>query len=95
MTKFFNIFKKPCFWPFLTYFPNFLGNIFFLENPSLSPTTSYGFLASCQNSEKTNNTIPENARTDGRTDRRTDGWTDGRTDRPYFIGPFGLPPGFQ
>ena len=45
-------------------------------------TTSYGFLALCQNSEKTNDTIPRK-----RLDRRTD--------RPYFIGPFRLPPGVQ
>ena len=30
-----------------------------------------------------------------RTDRRKDGKTGGRKDRPYFIGPFQLPPGFQ
>ena len=33
----------------------------------------------------------ENAHTDG----RTEGWKDRRTDRPYFIGPFCLPPGVQ
>ena len=33
----------------------------------------------------------ENTRTDGRTEGRMDG----RTDRPYFIGPFRLPPGVQ
>ena len=86
MTKFFNIFKKPCFQPLLAYFPNFAARKIFLENPALSRTTSYGFLASCQNLEKTNDTIPRK-----RPDRRTDG----RTDRPYFIGPFRLPPGVQ
>ena len=40
---------------FLAHFPNF-GGSFFLENPPLSHT-SYGFLASCQNLEKTNDTI--------------------------------------
>ena len=30
----------------------------FLENPALSRTTSHGFLASCQNLAKTNDTIP-------------------------------------
>ena len=29
------------------------------------------------------------------TDKRTDGRTEGQTDRPYFIGPFRLPPGVQ
>ena len=75
MTKFFNILKKPCFWPKL-----------FLENPARSHTALYEFLASCQNLEKTNDTIPRK-----RPDRRKDG----RTDRPYFIGPFRLTPGVQ
>ena len=46
----------------------FGANKFFPENPALSRTTSYGFLAPCQNSEKTNDTIPRK-RLDGRTDR--------------------------
>ena len=44
---------------------------FFLENPAVSCTTSYGFLESSQNSEKTNNTIPR---------KRPDRWKDGRTE---------------
>ena len=55
MTKFFNKFKKPCFWPI---FPNFIAEIFFPENPALSCTTLYGFLAPCQNLEKINDKIP-------------------------------------
>ena len=48
---------------------------FFLENPALSRTTSYGFLATCQNLEKTNDTIPRKC-LDGRTDGgREDGQT--------------------
>ena len=75
MTKFFNILKKPCFWPKL-----------FLENPARSHTALYEFLASCQNLEKTNDTIPRK-----RPDRRK-----GRkTDRPYFIEPFWLTPVVQ
>ena len=66
MTEFFNIFKKPFF---LAHFPNFWGKFFFfLENPPLSHTISYGFLASCQNLEKTNDTIPRK-----RPDRRKGG----------------------
>ena len=65
MTKFFNIFKKPCFWPI---FPIFEKKIFFLENPALSRTTSYGFLASRQKLQKTNDTIPRK-----RPDRQKDG----------------------
>ena len=85
MTKFFNIFKKkPVFGPFLAHFPNFWRN-FFLENRALSSTTSYGFVASCQNLEKTNDSIPRK-HLDRQKDRRTD-----RRDRPYFIGSFWLP----
>ena len=54
MIKSFNKFKKPVFGPFLVYFPKFFSP----ENPALSHTTLYGFLASCQNSEKTNDAIP-------------------------------------
>ena len=35
----------------------FKKNPVFLENPALSRTTSYGFLALCQNLEKVNDTI--------------------------------------
>ena len=63
MTKFFNIFKKPCFWPKL-----------FLENPARSHTALYEFLASCQNLEKTNDTIPRK-RSDRQKDRQKDGET--------------------
>ena len=83
MTKFFNIFKEPCFWPI---FPMLWAKNFFLENPTLSRTNSYGFLAPCQNLEKTKDTISRK-----RLDRRKDG----RTDRPYFIGPFWVPPEVQ
>ena len=72
MTKFFNIFKKPCFWPI---FPIFGAKNFFLENPALSRTTSYGFLASCQNLEKTNDKIPRK-----HPDRRKDKGMQGQTD---------------
>ena len=41
----------------------------------LSRTTSYGFLAPCQNLEKTNDTIPRK-----RPDRMTEGWKDGWKD---------------
>ena len=69
---------------FLTYFwsifPILEAKIFFWKI-RLSRTTSYGFLASCLNLEKTNDAIPRK-----RPDRRK-----GRkTDRPYFIEPFWL-----
>ena len=93
MTKFFNRFKKlskTVFDPFLVHFPNFFGKIFFLENPVLLRTTSYGFLVPCLNLEKTNDTIPRK-----RLERRKDGRKNGRMVRPYFIGPFWLLSGVQ
>ena len=55
MPRFFNILKKKTvFDPFLVHFPNFGGK----KNPALSHTTSYGLLASYQNLEKTNDSIP-------------------------------------
>ena len=59
--------KKHCFWPI---FPIFWAKKIFIENPALSYTSSYGFLASCQNLEKTNDTISRK-----RPDRRKDGQT--------------------
>ena len=63
---------------FLANFPNFWGKKFFLENPALSCTT--GFLVSCQNLEKTNDTIPRK-----RLDRRAEGQKDGRKDRQTLL----------
>ena len=83
MTKFSNKFKKLCFW---SIFPIFGANKIFLENPALSSTTLYEFLAPCQNLEKVNDTIQR---------KRPDRQKDRRTDRPCFIGPFQLPPGVQ
>ena len=48
MTKFFSKFKI------------FEAKKMFLGNPTLSHTTSYEFLATCQNLQKTNYTIPRN-----------------------------------
>ena len=67
MTKFFNILKKNLF------FGPFLGaKIIFPENPALSRTTSYKFLAPCQNLERTYDAISRNPWTDGRTEGQTD-----------------------
>ena len=90
MTKFFNKLKNTLFSAhFYSIFLILEVNKFFLENPA--GKTSYGFLAPCQNLEKTNDMIPEK-----RPDRRKNGRTDGRMDRPYSIGrPFRLPPGAQ
>ena len=54
MTKFFNKFKKPCFCFIFGPFSQFLGQ----KKNVLSHTTSYGFLAPCQNLEKANDIIP-------------------------------------
>ena len=80
MTKFFNKFKKPYFW---SIFPILGAKNFLLENPALSRTTAYGFLAPCQNLEKNNDAIPRK-----HPDRRKEGLTDP-------IGPFRLLPGVQ
>ena len=71
MTKFFNKFKKTYFWP---TFPIFGAKKFFPENLALSSTTSYRFLAPCQNLEKTNNKIPRK-----RPERFRHGRKDGQT----------------
>ena len=73
MTKFFNKIKTPYFWPFLVKFPNFCSKNIFLENPVLSRTTSYGFLAPGQNLEKTNIQFHEKP---GRMERLSEEQTD-------------------
>ena len=78
MTKFFNKFKNLVFSPFLPIFLILGAKIFFLENPSLSRTTSNRFLAPCQNLEKTNNIIPK--KTPGQTEERMARWIQGRKD---------------
>ena len=75
---------------FGSIFPIFGAKKIFLKNPALSHTTSYEFLAPCQNLEKVKDPIQRK-----RPDRRKDGRTDGRIDRPYFTGPFWLPLGVQ
>ena len=72
MNNFFNKLKKTLFLAhFGSIFPIFGANKIFLENPALSRTTSYGFLATCQNLEKVNDTIQRKC-----PDRRKDGRTD-------------------
>ena len=96
MTKFFQYIQKTLslthFWSIFPIWGG--GKNFFLENPALSCTTSYGFLASCQNLEKNNDTIPRK-HLDRWKDRRKDKKRDRRADRPYFIEPFWLTPGVQ
>ena len=54
---------------------HFWGKKIFLENLALSCTTPYGFVAPCQNLEKVNDTITENAQRDRWKDGRKDGQT--------------------
>ena len=70
MTKFSNRLKKPWFWPILDPFAQFWAKKKFSQK-ALSHATSNEFLAPCQISEKTNDTIPRKC-----LDRRTEGWTD-------------------
>ena len=74
MTKFLNKFKKPCFWPIFGPF----FSIFEAKKISGKHTSSYEFLAPCQNLAKADDTISR---------KRPDS-QDGRMDRSYFIGPF-------
>ena len=80
MIKFSNKLKKIWFCPILALFPNVGTKKIFSQKIWLSRTASYEFLAQCQISEKTNDTILKKC-------------LDRRTDRPYFIGPFWLPSG--
>ena len=59
------------------FWPIFGAKKFFLENPALSHTTSYGFLASYQNLAKTNDVIPRK-HSDRLKERRKDGQKDGQ-----------------
>ena len=69
------------------HFPIFLcKKNFFQNNLFCSCTTSTGFLAPCQDSEKSNDLIPR---------KQQDRWQDKRLDRPYFIKPFQLMLGVQ
>ena len=73
MNKFSKKLKKPCF---RSIFPIFGAKNISLENRALTHSTSYGFLASCQNLEKVNDTIQRKC-PDRQKDRRT---MEGRTD---------------
>ena len=73
MIKCFNKIRKPCFWSIFGPFSKFWGqNKKFLENPAMSNLTFYGFLATCQNLEKTNDAILKK-RPDSRKHGRKDG----------------------
>ena len=77
MTKFFNKFKKRCFWPSFDPFSQIFGQKYFSQKTWLSCTISYVFLVLDKNSKKTYDTVPRKC-----LDRRRDR----RMDTPYFIG---------
>ena len=82
MTKSFNKSKQSCFRLIFCPISQYLGQKQFFRKIRLcyaQLTTSYEFLAPCQNSEKTNDTIPRK-----RPNRRKDG----KTGRPDSIIPF-------
>ena len=60
---------------FWSNFPIFGAKQLFQQNPALSCTRAYGFLAPCQNLEKTDDTIPRK-RPDRKTERRAERRTD-------------------
>ena len=64
----------------MAHFPHFWGKKNFLENAALSCTSSYGFLAPCQNLEKVNDTIQRKC-LDRWTEGQTEGWTEGQENR--------------
>ena len=74
MTKFFNKFKKPCFWSTFGPFSQFLSKINF-SGKSGSVTYNFIWISSIMPKlKKTNDTIPRK-----HLDRRTDGKMDGQT----------------
>ena len=94
MTQFFFEFKKPCFWSTFGPFSNFFEGKIIFPRKSSCHTTSYEFLAPCQNLQKSINIIQRK-----HPDTQKAGWKDRKKDRklerPYFIGPFRLLPGVQ
>ena len=75
MTKFSNKLKKTLWAHFGSFFQILGQKQIFSENPALSRTASYEFLAPCQISEKTYDTITRKC-----LGRRTDGRMEGRAD---------------
>ena len=74
--RIFQYIQKTCFW---AIFPILGAKTFFLENSALPCTTSYRFLASCQNLQKNIYNSKKNAQTGG----TMDGWKDRRADRLF------------
>ena len=75
MAKFFNKLKKALFLANFGPFSNFWGKTFSPENLALSHTTTYSFLAPCQNLIQ----FQENTWTGRRMDRRMEGLKDGQS----------------
>ena len=87
MTKFFNKFKKPCFWPFFGPFSQFWGQKKMFGKICLCHAQLHmDFQHHAKIYKKTKDRIPRKC-----LNRKTDG----RKDKLYFIGPFRVPPGAQ
>ena len=71
MTNFFFKFKKPNIWSNISAFPQFFEQKMFFQKSNSVMHNLKGFLAPCQNSEKSNDPIPRK-----HPDRLQDGWTD-------------------
>ena len=87
MTKFFNKFKKPCFWPI---FGQFLTQKYFSGKSGCHAQLHMGFQYHAKIQKKTNHKTPRQAK--GQKDRQKDTRKD---DRPDFKGPFQLLPWVQ
>ena len=74
MTKFFNIFKKPCFWPIFDPFSQCFGQKKFFQKIRLCHAKLHmGFQHHAKIQKKLIIQFQENGCTDGSTDGRTDG----------------------
>ena len=91
MTKFSNKLKKPCFWSILGPFSQFWGKKIPQKIRLCHAQLHMSFQHHAKFQKKLMIQFQENAWTKGQTEEQNDG----RTDRPYFIGPFRLPPGVQ
>ena len=92
MTKYFNKFKKPCFWLIFGQFSQILQQKFFFQKIQLCHTQLHlGFQYHAKIQKKINIQFQEDAWSEG----QTEGWKNGRTNRLYFIGPFQLLPEVQ
>ena len=89
MTKFYNKLKKPWFWPILDPFSQCWKKKIFLRK---SGSVMHNFIWVSSTMPNFRKNLWYNYK---KMPGQKDWWKDGRTDRPYFIGPFRLPPRVQ